>query len=168
MRGWLCAGHFRVLTLRRIVRAVGGLGIVSDLGFYGSQPSRTFSEKRPCLFVRFVSFVVETFHHAGFHHAGPFVTFAFFAVESTAREEIRSIGEICAKSSFHQPSFIVPALKTEHCQLNTLLSIQQAGTMKPRRGRQADPAAKRCQATRSPEGGVSAPAHFRVAVRRGY
>ena len=52
MRGWLCAGHFRVLTLRRIVRAVGGLGIVSDLGFYGSQPSRTFSEKRPCRTIR--------------------------------------------------------------------------------------------------------------------
>jgi hypothetical protein len=135
---------------------MGGLGIVSDLGFYGSQPSRTFSEKRPYLFVTFaffavgirfilqagtmkprrgrqadpaakrcratrspergasdlrpylfVSFVVETFHHAG-----PFEAFAFFAVESTAREEIRSIGEICAKSSFHQPSFIVPALKT--------------------------------------------------------
>ena len=115
MRGWLCSRHFRVLTLRRIVGAVGGLGIVSDLGFYGSQPSRTFSEKRPCLFVRFVSFVVETFHHAGFHHAGPFVAFAFFAVE--------------------------------------IRFILQAGTLKPRRGRQADPAAKRCQATRSPEGG---------------
>jgi hypothetical protein len=92
MRGWLCAGRFRVLTLRRIVRAVGGLGIVSDLGFYGSQPSRTFSEKRPYLFV----------------------TFAFFAVE--------------------------------------IRFILQAGTMKPRLGRQADPAAKRCRATRSPEG----------------
>ena len=45
--------------------------------------------------------------------------------------------------------------KTKHCQLNTLLSIQQARTMKPRRGRQADPATKRCQATRSPEGGAS-------------
>jgi hypothetical protein len=140
-----------------------GFWSVVDLGFYGSQPSRTFSEKRPCLFVRFVSFVVETFHHAG-----PFEAFAFFAVESTAREEIRSIGEICAKSSFHQPSFIVPALKTANCQLNTLLSIQEARTLKPRRGRQADPAAKRCRATRSPEGGVSAPAHFRVVVRRGY
>ena len=78
---------------------------------------------------------------------------AYFAVESTATEKISTTGEISAKSSFHQPSFIVPALKTEHCQLNTLLSIQQAGTMKPRRGRQADPAAKRCRATRSPEGG---------------
>ena len=52
MRGWLCSRHFRVLTLRRIVGAVGGLGIVSDLGFYGSQPSRTFSEKRPCRTIR--------------------------------------------------------------------------------------------------------------------
>ena len=88
--------RFRMLTLRRIVGAVGGSRIVVALGFYGRQPSRTFSEKRPYLFV----------------------DFAFFAVESTATEKIRSIGEISAKSSSHQPRFIVPALETAHCRCN--------------------------------------------------
>ena len=62
-----------------------------------------------------MSVVGELLHHAGFHHAGPFEAFVFFAVE--------------------------------------IRFILQAGTMKPRRGRQADPAAKRCRATRSPKRG---------------
>jgi hypothetical protein len=100
--------------------------MISDLGFYGGPPSRTFRRTGPYLCVGFVSSVVETLHRSKFHWAGPFFAFAFFAVESTAREKIRSIGEICAKSSFHQPSFIAPALNTEHLTIHSASEDDEA------------------------------------------